>query len=139
MSVTSTNYLNVFIEVAEDSTAASGTAPPLPKKEGGTKTIARLEYEMVCNASYKFTSDDVMFAVHATRKAITKTAIAREQFFSKGQPCFRASPLTKKYGWGVHSDDAGCVAIYAVETDEYQQFLKDDGVVKKKAMRSKRD
>ena len=46
---------------------------------------------------YEYTSDDVLFAVHATRKGYAEEDLAerRELFFSKGQPCFRASPLTK--------------------------------------------
>jgi len=62
----------------------------------------------------------------------------RERFFSKGQPCFRASPLTKRYGWGVHSDAEGKVALVGCSSAEYLEFIADDSVVKKKAMRSKR-
>lgn len=61
---------------------------------------------------------------------------AREKFFSKGQPCFRASPLTKTYGFGVHSDKEGKVALYGMETEEYQNFLNDTKIKKVKAMRS---
>ena len=60
----------------------------------------------------------------------------REQFFSKGQPCFRSSPLTKKYGFGIHSDSNGKVALYGMETEKYQQFLADAKVEKVKAMKS---
>jgi hypothetical protein len=61
---------------------------------------------------------------------------ARELFFSKGQPCFRASPLTKTYGWGIHSDHQGKVALYGMESTEYQKFLKDNTIKKVKAMKS---
>ena len=61
---------------------------------------------------------------------------AREEFFSKGQPCFRASPLTKTYGFGVHSDKNGKVAIYGMDTEQYQNFLNDTQIKKIKAMRS---
>ena len=44
-----------------------------------------------------------------------QTTNARKQFFSKGQPCFRASPLTKQLGWGVHCDKNGKVALYGIE------------------------
>ncbi len=62
----------------------------------------------------------------------------RQIFFSKGQPCFRASPLTKRYGWGVHANAEGKIAIFGVDSAEYQALLIDDSVTKKKAMRSKR-
>ncbi|MEJ7677002.1 MAG: DUF6157 family protein [Segetibacter sp.] len=61
-----------------------------------------------------------------------------KKFFSKGQPCFRSSPLPKRYGWGVHSDHEGKMAIFAVESDEYKNFLKDKNLKHLKAMRTKR-
>jgi len=61
---------------------------------------------------------------------------AREQFFSKGQPCFRASPLTKTYRFGIHCDNNGKVALYGMETEEYQKFLADPKIKKYKAMKS---
>ncbi len=46
----------------------------------------------------------------AAKSGLSKTTIGRiwkafdQTFFSKGQPCLRASDLGKKYGWGIHSD-----------------------------------
>ena len=60
----------------------------------------------------------------------------REKYFSKGQPCFRASPLTKRYGWGVHHDQDGRIAIYGAESSGYQEFLNNKDIVVVKAMRS---
>lgn len=132
-----TNYSNTFIEIAEDSNATEGEIPPA---RGKSKSVANLQYEMLHGHPYEFTSDDVLFAVHAERKEIptAERAEAREIFFSKGQPCFRASPLTKRYGWGVHSDTEGKIAIYGVGSEEYERFVADESVAKKKAMRSKR-
>jgi hypothetical protein len=61
---------------------------------------------------------------------------AREQFFSKGQPCFRTSPLTRTYGFGIHSDNNGKIALYGMETEEYQKILADIKIKKCKAMKS---
>lgn len=133
----STNYFNTLIEIAEDSAAMSGEIPPV---KGNKKSVANLQFEMLNGHPYEYTSDDIFFIVHATRKEILNEdwPLAREQFFSKGQPCFRASPLTKRYGWGVHSNAEGKVALYAVDSEEYVRFVEDDAVEKKKAMRSKR-
>jgi len=62
----------------------------------------------------------------------------REQFFAKPKACFRASPLVKKYGWGIHYDHDGKVALYEIESALYRQFLQSDDVKKLKGMRSKR-
>ena len=95
---------------------------------------------MLYDNPYKYTSDDVLFGVHAIRKKFISGEMdeQRAHYFSKGQACFRASPLTKKYGWGIHSDEEGKIAMYGAETDEYRQFLANDSIKKVKAMRTKR-
>ncbi|MAU00456.1 MAG: hypothetical protein CL608_25215 [Anaerolineaceae bacterium] len=133
----STNYFNTLIEIAEDSPATQGEIPPLT---GSKKSVANLQFEMLHEHPYEFSSDDILFAVFATRKELPQEDLVEQRalFFSKGQPCFRASPLTKRYGWGVHSNEEGKIAIFGVESEAYQKFVTDDSVVKKKAMRSKR-
>ena len=120
MKIHSTNYFDTFIEVAEDTKANCGTKPSTKE----IKTVAEMQYEMIIKNPYKFSSDDIFFQLFADRKDLTKSEykLAREQFFSKGQPCFRASPLTKTYGFGVHSDNSGKVALFGMETSEYQKF-----------------
>ena len=132
----STNCFSTLIEVAEDCPATTGEVPPLK----GDKTVANLTFEMLLEHPYEFTSDDVLFSIFAARQEIPKEALAgeRERFFAKGQPCFRASPLSKGYGWGVHSNEAGKIAIYGVESEAYKELVADASVTKKKAMRSKR-
>lgn len=134
MKIHTTNFFDTFIIVAEDTKVNCGTKPPAKDK----KTVAEMQYEMIAKNPYKYTSDDILFQVFAHRNELTKAEYqqAREQFFSKGQPCFRASPLTKTYGFGIHSDNNGRVALYGMETDEYQKFLADSNVKKVKAMKS---
>ncbi len=138
MKLHTTNYKNTFIEVAEDCLSKVGEIPP---NKTDMKSIATLQFELLNQSPYKFSSDDVIFKVHARRKEITEkeSDTARKQFFSKGQACFRASPLTKRYGWGIHNNEEGKIALYGSETLEYQKFVADDTVKKKKAMRSKRE
>lgn len=124
-----TNYYETFISVADDCPVECAEIPP--SKE--PKSIAQIEYEMLINKPYEYTSDDVLYAANGERKGISK-----EQFFSKGQPCFRAASLIKRYGWGVHSDKEGRIAIYALESDEYRRFAQDDSLKQLKAMWSKR-
>ncbi len=133
----STNYFDTFIEVAEDTKAKSGIKPP---EKGAKKTIAQAQFEMVSEHPYEYSSDDVFFQVFADRNDLTKSEYkqAREKFFSKGQPCFRTSPLTKIYGFGVHSNAEGKIALYGMETEEYQRFLEDASIKKVKAMKSMR-
>lgn len=135
MKLHTTNYENTFIEVAEDCPAIIGE---IPKIKGDTKTVAAIQFEIIRKNPYKFTSDDVLFQVFTDKNDLTKLehAAAREQFFSKGQACLRASPLTKRYGWGIHNNKEGKIALYGVETPEYQKFLKDENLKVVKAMRT---
>lgn len=137
MKVHTTNYIDTFIEVADDTKASSGTQPP---SKGDKKTVAEMQYALLARNPYKYTSDDILFRVYAERNDITREELkaAREQFFSRGQACFRASPLTKTYGFGVHSNSESKIAIYGMETPEYEKFVKDAKTKKVKAMRSAR-
>lgn len=128
----STNYFDTLIEVSSDSAAIESR---VPQKAG---SVAAMQYEMISGAPYQHTSDDVIFAVHAARKGITPTDVARAEFFSRGQACFRASPLVKTHGFGVHSDAKGRVALLGIESAQYQDLKADPKVTKVAGMRSKR-
>lgn len=76
------------------------------------------------------------FPINALTKAEYQQA--REQFFSKGQPCFRASPMTKTYSFGVHRNSEGKIALFGMETENNQQFLADTKIKNVQAMKSSR-
>lgn len=137
MELHTTNYFNAFILVADDCPAISGEIPPV---KGENKTAANIQFDMISKKPYGYTSDDVLFQVFADKNDLTKNEYktAREKFYSKGQPCFRASPLTKRYGWGVHYDENGKMAIFGCETKEYEKLSKDKNLKIVKAMRSSR-
>ncbi len=130
-----TNYTNTFILTADDSPLMKGKIPPI---KGDIKTAANIQFEMISKNPYKYISDDILFRVFAEKNDPAKSEYkkAREQFFSKGQPCFRASPLTKRYGWGVHNDKDGKIAIFFAESGEYKKFAKDKALKIVKAMKS---
>lgn len=115
-----TNYKDTFITVAADSSATRGIEPAARSKP----TVASLCYELIRDNPYKYTSDDVLFTVYAARNDIpmAEREGARKAFFAKPQACLRASDLAKKWGWGIHADEHGRVALYGVESEEYQAF-----------------
>jgi uncharacterized protein DUF6157 len=57
-----TNCFNTFIRVAEDCPARTGEEPPL---RVGNPAVAGLQYRMIAQAPYKYTSDDIIFATSA--------------------------------------------------------------------------
>lgn len=137
MKIHTTNYINTFIEVAEDCPVSQSQVPPLKKE----KTVANLQYEMLTKNPYLYTSDDIIFECFAIKNEIVdedEKKFERDLYFSKGRACFRSSPLTKRYGFGIHSDSEGKIALVPMESEAYQNFLKDDKVKKVKAMRSRK-
>lgn len=130
-----TNYFNTFIGVAEDCPVSKAEIPP---QKGENKTVATMQFEMIAHNPYRYTSDEVIFHIHATRNNLQKNDLEKESFFSKGQACLRSSPLPKRYGWGIHSDAQGKVAMYPMESEEYRKLTADKSLKITKAMRSKR-
>ena len=131
------NYFDTFIEVADDCPAQIAS---IPVSKIGKKTIPCLQSKIIANNPYNKTQKDVLFETYAEYNGIplTNRPMERHKFFSKGQPCLRSSSLGKRYGWGIHSDSNGKVALYAVETEDYQRLAGDPALKHLKAMRSKR-
>jgi hypothetical protein len=117
--------LNTFVLIAPDSTATAGTVPP-PK--GEKPTVAVLQHQLLTAQPYALTLEDLIFEIHVRRmglspqEAKTKAKEIRKELFAKPHACMRASPLTKQYGWGVHHDGEGRMALYGVESAEYRRF-----------------
>jgi hypothetical protein len=90
----STNYFDAFIEVADDCPVTAGEAPP--QKEG-RKTIANLQFEMLKDNPYKYTSDDVLFRIYAAKNNVADKDIDKEknQVLFKGAALFSFLSVTK--------------------------------------------
>lgn len=130
-----TNYSDTLIEIANDY---QGVIAKVPTARGEKKTVAQQQYELLINNPYQLTSDDLLFKVYAERNEIETSDLesARFSFFSKPQACLRASPLTKSHGFGIHADRSGKIALYPVESAEYQSLQLRDDVKKVRAMRA---
>ncbi|MCM3749762.1 DUF6157 family protein [Paenibacillus pasadenensis] len=137
------NYYDTFIRVAADCPAEFGTVPP-DKKEGKTK--AGIEYELLASEPYRYTQEELLYEVHIRHQKIaqeemeTRAADIRTEFFSKPKPCLRASMLPKKFGWGLHFDHDGKIALVPKESEAYSQFLEQPptGLKVLAAMRNRR-
>lgn len=132
-----TNYGNVFIETAEDCPGATSEIPP---KKSDEITIAWLHYDLMTNKPYYYTSDYLIFPVFAIRNEIPEADYSKERkrVFSKGQAGLRSSPLAKRYGKGIYANHDGKIALYPLESEEYQDLLTRKEFIHKKAMRNKK-
>jgi Family of unknown function (DUF6157) len=135
-------YTNTFIQVAPDSPAISAI---VPEAKGESKTVAALEFELLSDHPYTFSNEELIFEVHVRRLGLSEADVQErrqklwDELFSKSHACMRASALTKRYGWGVHYDERGKMALCPLGSDEYTTFARDtDGLKLLVAMRSKR-
>lgn len=145
------NYYSTLIAVADDCPV---TAAEVPGARGGKPTVAVLQYELISGAPYGLTQEDVLFETWLRRQDLPadlpaeRRAELRKEFFSRSQACLRASPLPKRYGWGLLFDRDGRIALCPMESEEYRRLVdgasrseqdgEDGGVRVLKAMRSRR-
>jgi Family of unknown function (DUF6157) len=136
------NYHDTFIRVAPDCPASEAVVPTGRRED---KSIPQVEYELLSENPYTFTQEELLFAVHVRRQGIgegelkARRAALWEEFFGKPRACLRASMLPKRYGWGLHFDAAGRIALVAVQSAEYRAFEQGKGVATVlTAMRNKR-
>ena len=123
----STNYRDTLVTVSADCPVASGT---IPEKQG---TIAAVEHALLAEP-YAMTSDDLLFETYRARGGDK----SREDFFARPQACLRTSPLVKQFGWGVHHDAEGRIALVGIESDTYRRLLDDPAIRKAPGMRRSR-
>ena len=78
-----TNYVDTFIAVAPDSRAVTAEAPP---SDPENPSIAARQFALLHEHPYEFTSDDVLFTVHADRAGRPASARAPSASATAGEP-----------------------------------------------------
>lgn len=136
---------NTFVRIATDCPVEKGVVPV------STRAVApahAIHFEMLTSSPYRYTNEELIFAVHLQRSDLTPEDLdeARrlelwQALFTRSHPCMRASPLPKKFGWGVHSDAEGRLALHCAASAAYRELVRagERGELKlTSAMRSKR-
>lgn len=128
----SVGYFDTLISPSEDCAAVA----IVPAKAG---TVAAMQFEMLSQA-YALTGDDLLVAVTGTRREVPKDEwdALRAELFAKGQPCLRASPLVKTFGWALHYDAQGRIALIDPASDRFAALATDTSIKQLRGMRSKR-
>lgn len=132
-------YVETFIVVAPDCPETQGIIPP---KKVPRKSIAQIQFELLSAQPYSFSQEEFLFEVHYLHKNLQALQKSKEElkkaFLAKQHPCMRTSPLTKRYGWGVHFNANGKMALCALESNEYSQHTKNPTLTVMSALRNHR-
>lgn len=134
------DYFNTFIRVATDCPVTHGVEP----RRANRVTVAIRQFALLHGHPYELTSEDVLFESSKVRQDLGESAsaaavaAARAAFFSRPVACMRASPLPKRFGWGLHLDEQGRIALVALGTEEYKRLAGDPALVQVAAFRTSR-
>ncbi|MGV3587549.1 MAG: DUF6157 family protein [Adhaeribacter sp.] len=135
------SYKNTLIKVAVDCPVSKSEIPVAKTKN---KPVHVFQYELLTAKPYTYNHEELVYQVFVLQKEIPAATLEtdadkiKQELFSKGHPCMRASSLTKRYGWGAHYNQEGRIAIYPLESDEYKTLLEAENIKVVPAMKSKR-
>ena len=119
------SYKDTLILVSADCPVEHGVVPASGKE---TPPAHVIQFELLSRNPYVYTHEELLYQVHVRHKGVpeaeweTRREEIWNELFSKSHPCLRASALPKKFGWGVHYDSEGRIALYAMESPEYQAW-----------------
>jgi len=134
-------YTNTLITVAEDCPIESRELPISDRNKIPLHLVA---YNLLTQQPYTLNHKELTFELFKHKEGLTSKLDEDEkqelwsELFKKGHPCLRASSLTKRYGYGAHYDEYGKIALYPIESQKYEELMKNQDIKKIAAMRSKR-
>ncbi|MGL1933133.1 MAG: DUF6157 family protein [Desulfotalea sp.] len=99
----------------------------IPENDG---KLAFLKYSVLIGNPYKYTPLDYFREVHHIKRE--KPHLKIESYSIK------RTELVKKFGWGIHVNDAGQIALVACDSKQYEKIFNDPSVLKQNAYRNKK-
>lgn len=140
---TGIDYPDIFIQVAPDCPVAHGV---VPESKRNPKPVHVIQFEVLSGNPYRYNYEELLFEVHLRRSGTSDPdpgdgdLQSLLQALRKKHPCLRTSALGKKYGWGIHGDGEGRLAIWGRDSEEYRRFTEAEngGPTLTTALRSKR-
>ncbi|HZG86665.1 DUF6157 family protein [Paenibacillus sp.] len=136
-----TTIVNTFVRVSQDCPAERGI---VPVSKGPGKTLPEVQFDILSKHPYTYDLDELIVETHIRHKLAldaldeARRASVRSELLAKSHPCMRASMLPKKYGWGVHYDENGRIAIYPMESEAYARLSERADLKQEYAMRNKK-
>jgi len=130
-------YINSFITASEDSGTFHSV---VPQPHGERIPLHLIQYNLLVHHPYYYDHNSLIFEVYLIQKGKSADMAQDErkqlwdELFSKNHPCMRNSLLVTKYGFGVHYNHDGKMALYPIESNEYKQWAADPAIHKIKGM-----
>ena len=134
------SYTSTFIRVADDCLTETAEAPPARTRP----SVAELQHRLLTQRPYELTEEELYVRVHGLRAGLSEQEVEERseslhaEVLAKPQACLRASPLTKRYGFGAHYDADGRIALHPRGSDGYARLAEDAALTQLAAMRSSR-
>lgn len=102
-----------LLEVAEDCPVDHAVVPPDDKPQ---KTRARIAYEVLSEWPYRCSEIDFFRELDVVRRNGPNAKIGSYQI--------KRSPLVQSFGWGIHRNSQGKLALVAMESAKYRELQR---------------
>lgn len=130
---------DTFIQIAPDCPAADGM---VPESNRDLKPFHVAQFEVLSRHPYRYTYAELLCEAHARQNGLKGAECRRDgdlrQALLKKHPCPRTCALPKRFGWGIHVNGDGKLALHGCESDDYRRLAGDDKLQHVAALRSKR-
>jgi hypothetical protein len=103
-----------LIPALSNSNYREGTPPKSTREK---ETIPMVQYDILSNNPYKYTKETFYEEVYWNR-------LGRKHLKISSYSLYR-NELRKKWGWGIHIDENGKIALVGIETDKYQRLKRE--------------
>ena len=101
----------VLIKVAEDTPVDHAIDPP---DRDLNKSIARITFEVLIENPYRYSEMELFNEVHFVRRNRRDLKI--------NSYSIKRSRLCQEFGWGIHRNKEGKLALIAMDSDKYQKL-----------------
>ncbi|MGC1274710.1 MAG: DUF6157 family protein [Planctomycetaceae bacterium] len=114
---------NTFILVAPDCHALRGVVPEAKRVP---KPFPVVQFEVLSDEPYRFSYAESLCEIHARQNGLGETPFDDDlvKLLLRKHPCPRTSALPKRYGWGIHVDGDGKLALVACDSAEYRRLSR---------------
>ena len=119
------SYKSTLIEIG----LSSRTTPTAPfRKQGDGETRDMVQYRVLVQNPYFYDYESFLHKVHVDERGKKNLKLDTYKL--------EACELAKRWGWCIHADEEGRLALVGYGSDKYNALLKDESIEQKQAYKS---